>query len=177
VAICFLLVTGSAISIWLAARAMRAEGAARSAEQQAQKRLRQVEKVNDILGSIFENLDPNEIARADRPLQAILVEKLDRAVTELQGESIGDSMVVANMQEKLGVSLVGLGAPDKAAVVLERAVATYQAVLGLEDPQTLVTMSEQAAEIRRRGTATAIRLRGNENAGGEDSGAGKGPPG
>jgi tetratricopeptide (TPR) repeat protein/predicted Ser/Thr protein kinase len=147
-AICVLLVTGSAISIWQAVRATRAETAARSAEQQAQKRLMQMEKVDSLLASIFQNLDPNEIARADRPLQAILVEKLDRAVTELEGESIGDAMVMANMQEKLGVSLVGLGAPGKAIVVLERAVGTYQAMLGLEDPQTLVTMSELAAAYR-----------------------------
>src|SRR5262249_38681078 len=54
--ICVLLVTGSAISIWQAVRATRAETAARSAEQQAQNRLKQIEKVNSLLASIFENL-------------------------------------------------------------------------------------------------------------------------
>ena len=49
---------------------------AEAQKEQAQKRLTQVEKANDILGSIFENLDPREIAKAERPLQAILVEKL-----------------------------------------------------------------------------------------------------
>ncbi len=87
----------------------------KAANQQAQKRLTQIEKANDILGSIFENLDPKEIAKAERPLQAILVEKLDKAVAQLEGESIGDPLVVAAMQEKFGNSLFGLGEPGKAS--------------------------------------------------------------
>jgi eukaryotic-like serine/threonine-protein kinase len=76
-------------------KAEQAAEAEKAAHAQAQKRLTQIEKANVILGSIFENLDPKEIAKADRPLQAILVEQLDKAVAQLEGESIGDPLVVA----------------------------------------------------------------------------------
>jgi serine/threonine protein kinase len=125
--------------------------AADAANEQAQKRLTQVKKTNDILGSIFENLDPKEIARADRPLQAILVEKLDKAVAQLEGESIGDPLVVAAMQNRFGISLLGLGEPGKAITLLEKARMTRQAKLGPEDPDTLASMENLAAAYRTAG--------------------------
>jgi serine/threonine protein kinase/Tfp pilus assembly protein PilF len=121
--------------------AENAAAAEKAANTQAQKRLAQIEKANDILGSIFENLDPSEIAKEERPLQAILVEKLDRAVAELEGESIGDPLVVAAMQTTLGYSLVSLGEPDKAIVLLEKARTTRQAELRNEHPDTLAGMN------------------------------------
>jgi eukaryotic-like serine/threonine-protein kinase len=165
-ALALLLVAGAAVSTWQAVRATRAEQVAIAAQQaeaeraegerlakleavaqteQAQKRLTQIEKANDILGSIFENLDPQEIAKAERPLQAILVEKLDKAVAQLEGESIGDPLVVAAMQAKFGSSLVGLGEPGKAIVLLEKARGTRQAKLGPEHPHTLSSMNDLAA--------------------------------
>jgi tetratricopeptide (TPR) repeat protein/tRNA A-37 threonylcarbamoyl transferase component Bud32 len=136
-AICVVLVMGSTVSIWQAVRATRAE-------QQAQKRLRQIEKVNDLVTSIFQNLDPREVARDERPLQAILVEKLDKVVEQLEGESIGDPLVVAAMQEKFGISLVNLVEPAKAIVLLEKARDTLRAQLGDEHPDTLSVMHHLA---------------------------------
>jgi serine/threonine protein kinase len=166
------LAVGTAISVWQAVRATRAEqaetaraegerrakldaqgqkanaeqaaAAEKSANAEAQKRLGQVEKANEILGSIFDNLDPRVIARADRPLQAILTEKLDKAMEQLEGESIGDPLVVAAMQDRFGRSLIGLGEPGKAAVLLEKARATRQARLGADDPDTLASANSLA---------------------------------
>jgi hypothetical protein len=146
-----LLVAGAALSTWQAVRATRAEAAARAANAQAQKRLRQAERANDLLGSIFEDLDPRESAEADRPLQAILVEKLDRAVEQLEGESAGDPLVVAAMQDKCGLSLIGLGEPGKAIVLLEKARATRQARLGPDHPDTLTSMHNLAVAYQAAG--------------------------
>jgi eukaryotic-like serine/threonine-protein kinase len=132
-------------------KALRAAAAEKAANGQAQKRLKQIEKANDILGSIFENLDPKEIARAERPLQAILVEKLDKAVAQLEGESIGDPLVVASMQGKFGRSLFGLGEYGKAVVLLEKARATFQAKLGREHPSTLTSMNNLAGAYQDAG--------------------------
>ena len=99
----------------------KALDAANAANRQSQKRLGQIQEANDILGSIFENLDPKEIATAERPLQAILVEKLDKAAQQLQGDAIGDPLVVAAMQLKFGEIPVGLGEPDKAIVLFKQA--------------------------------------------------------
>jgi eukaryotic-like serine/threonine-protein kinase len=131
-------------------RALQAAAEA-AAKEQAQKRLKQIEKANDILGSIFENLDPKEIAKGERPLQVILVEKLDKAVAQLEGESIGDPLVVAAMQSKFGKSLVGLGEYGKAIVLLEKALATRQANLGREHQDTLISMNELGVAYKEAG--------------------------
>jgi serine/threonine protein kinase len=138
------LLVGTLGTTWGLYQALQATAAEKTAHAQSQQRLTQIEKANDLLGSIFENLDPKEIAKAERPLQAILVEKLDRAVAQLEGESIGDPLVVATMQLKFANSLVGLGEPGKAIVLLERARATIQAKLGPEHPDTLNSMNSLA---------------------------------
>ncbi len=132
-------------------KALQAAAAEKAANDQAQKRLQQIEKANDLLGSIFQNLDPKEIARTDRPLQAILVAQLDRAVEQLEGEAVGDPVVVATLQDRFGRSLLALGAPGKAVVLLEKARATRQARLGPDDPGTLSTMNNLAAAYLEAG--------------------------
>ena len=135
----------------------RAEGertAKRDANEKAElalKRLRNVEKANEIMGSIFENLDPKEIARNERPLQATLVEELDKAVVLLDKEAIGDDNVVAAMQNKLGMSLLGLGAPTKAIPLFLRCRAIRIATLGLDHPDTLSSMNNLACSYDLNG--------------------------
>ena len=131
--------------------AKQAAAKEKAANAQAQKRLTQIEKANDILGSIFENLDQKEIARAERPLQAILVEKLDKTVEQLEGESIGDPLDVGVMQNTFGQSLLGLGEPGKAIVLLEKARATRQAKFGPEQFDTLTCMNNLATAYRTAG--------------------------
>src|SRR5262245_39449173 len=128
--------------------ARRQEKAARGAAEderkalaQAQKRSVQLEKANDLLGSVFDNLDPKEVAKMDRPLQAILAEKLDKAVEQLNGESIGDPLVVAGIQDRFGSSLLALGEPRKAIVPLQEAHATRQSAFGPDHADTLKCMS------------------------------------
>ncbi len=168
-AIVVLLFAGTAISTWQAIRATHAEAseshradnerhakddlqiekakadtaaaAEKAANQIATKRLDQVLKANDMLGSIFRTLDPKEIANNDRPLQAILVDKFDKAIAQLNGDSIGDPLVVAAMQHTFGGSLVGLGQPQKAVILLEKALATRKELLGPAHRDTLMTMN------------------------------------
>jgi serine/threonine protein kinase len=140
------------------AEADRAEGE-RLAKKQAQQRLGQIQKANDLLGSIFESLDPKEVAKETRPLQAMLVEKLDMAVEQLEGDAVGDPLLVAALQDKLGVSLIGLGEPKKAIVVLKKARATRQEKLGPDDPDTLATMYNLAVSYADAGqTELALAL-------------------
>ncbi|HZL34922.1 MAG TPA: serine/threonine-protein kinase [Tepidisphaeraceae bacterium] len=135
-AIAGLLLGGTAISTWQAVRATHARSAAiaataektkalvaaNAANLQAQKRFNQLEKANDILGSIFENLNPRKTANDGRPLQAILVDKLDDAVGQLEGDAIGDPVIVAGLQFKLASSLMGLGQTDKAIALWKKAL-------------------------------------------------------
>jgi eukaryotic-like serine/threonine-protein kinase len=132
----------------LAVAEAKAKEQARAAEAeqrgQAEKRLGQVTKMNDILGSIFKDLDPMNAAKESKPLSAVLGERLDRATAEIEGEATGDPLAVARMQTTLGTSQVGLGYPDRAIALFSRARTTFTAELGPDNPETLGSMNNLA---------------------------------
>src|SRR5205807_9179281 len=80
------------------AEAQRAEGE-RRAKDTAEKRLAQVEKGSDLLGSIFEDLDPRLEEKDGRPLRAILRDRLDQTAAALEGDAVADPLVVARLQD------------------------------------------------------------------------------
>ncbi|MEM0926344.1 MAG: tetratricopeptide repeat-containing protein kinase family protein, partial [Planctomycetota bacterium] len=148
-----LLALGLGISgtSWYAYKATAARAAAdvsadneREAKQRAEKRLEQSQKANEILASIFRDLDPDMIATSEMPLQAILAMRLDTAVEELRGESVGDSAEVARLQHQFGGALLSLGYPEKAIDLLSQAVETLQKELGGDAEASLHAESDLA---------------------------------
>lgn len=127
---------------WRQAIAERNEKeSARQAEAEqrmvAEKRLAQIEKSNSILGSIFSDLNPRMADKNAEPLQAVLGRRLVEAVSQLQGESIGDARVVANMQKIIGNSLVSLGHYRAALPVLKSALDTFESEFGPDNVETI----------------------------------------
>ena len=112
--------------------------------EQAEKRLTQVEKANEILGSIFKDLNPRNEEKDGKPLRTRLGERLDQATAQIEGEAIGDPLTVARMQNTLGQSQLGLGYPEKAIALLTKARATFTAHLGPDHPETLNSMNTLA---------------------------------
>jgi serine/threonine protein kinase/tetratricopeptide (TPR) repeat protein len=110
----------------------------------AAKRVAQVEKGIDLLGSIFEGVDPESEEKEGRPLRAILGDRLDEAAAELEGEALGDPLVVSRLQDRLGRTYLSLGHHEKAASLFRKAVATARARLGPEHPATLRGMHNLA---------------------------------
>jgi serine/threonine protein kinase/tetratricopeptide (TPR) repeat protein len=150
-AFAILLIAGSGVSIWQAVRATRAENAvgqerdkAVAAAESAQKRLGQVEKGIEILSSVFENLDPRADRKEDRPLRAILGDRLVQAADQLEGDAVGDPLVVAGLQERLGLSLLRLGMPARAIPLFEKSRITRAAELGPDHLDTLKSMNNLA---------------------------------
>jgi tetratricopeptide (TPR) repeat protein len=121
------------------AEADRAEGE-RKANAQAQKRLEQIEKGSEILASVFTDLDPHAEDKEDKPLRAILGDRLTRAAGLLDGEGVGDPLVVAGLQVRLGKSLLGLGLATQAIPLFDKSRATRAAVQGPDQPGTLESM-------------------------------------
>jgi serine/threonine protein kinase len=125
----------------------------------AEKRLVQLEKANEILGSIFKDLNPDRAEKESKPLQALLGERLDQATAQLEGEVIGDSLAVARMQMTLGESQLGLAYPQKAIRLLDKARATFTAQLGPDHPDTLQSINDLADAYRYAGNYDlALRL-------------------
>jgi serine/threonine protein kinase len=141
-------VVGTTIGL-VQAHAARQSAAARArsereAKETAERRLDQIQKGIAILGSIFEDLDPRAEEKDGRPLRAILADRLDRAAAELDGEAIGDPLVVAGLQDRLGRTCLGLGHATPAESLLTKAIATRQARLGADHPLTLDSTHNQA---------------------------------
>ena len=110
---------------------------AKRAQNTALKRLAQVEKGIDLLGSVFADLDPQAEDIEGRPLRAVLGDRLDQAAALLDGEAIGDALVVARLQDRLAQTYLGLGLGRGAEALFAKAAATREARLGAEDPLTL----------------------------------------
>jgi serine/threonine protein kinase/lipopolysaccharide biosynthesis regulator YciM len=116
--------------------------------EQAERRLTQVAKANEILGSSFKDLNPRSAEKEGKPLSALLGERLDQATAEIEGEAIGDPLAVARMQMTLGESQLGLGYPEKAIDLFTKARVTFGSQLGPDSPEALTVMSCLADSYR-----------------------------
>jgi eukaryotic-like serine/threonine-protein kinase len=102
-----------------------------AAKEQTQKRLKQIEKGNEILTSIFIDLDIEEIKKGTEPLEAVLAQRLVKAAEQLEGEAVGDS-------------LMSLGSAPIAIKLFEKAHNTMLAERGKEHPDTLDALNDLA---------------------------------
>jgi hypothetical protein len=132
------------------AEANRAEGE-RRANAQAQKRLRQIEKGSEILASVFRDLDPRAEQKEGKPLRAILGDRLAQAAEQIEGEGVGDPLLVAGLQYRLGLSLLRLGLAQRAIPLFDKARATRATGLGADHRDTLSSMSALAESYHDAG--------------------------
>jgi serine/threonine protein kinase len=167
-----LLLTASTVSTLLAVRAWRSEaraleegekarGAARAeqeraegeriAKETAQKRLEQLEKGNNLLGSIFKGIDVELDEKEEKPLRILLGEKLETATKELEGDAVGNPLSVARLQSILGATQRSLGYQEKAIACFKRALPVYKQRIGPDDPETLACMNDLAWSYQKAG--------------------------
>jgi tetratricopeptide (TPR) repeat protein len=132
------------------AAAERAEGE-RLAKQDAQKRLAQIERGTEILASVFQDLDPKAEEKEGVNLRVLLGRRLGEAVRQLDGEAVGDPLIVARLQHELGISLRELGHLDQAEATLDRASKTRERLLGAAHLDTAATKQNLAQLYRARG--------------------------
>ena len=118
--------------------------AADARRREAERNLAFATKGNEILGSIFEGLDPRANYSTVAEFSGALRDGLKKAVRELDGAAIGDPLIVAAMQAKLGQSLTSLGEVPDAIVVLKKSLETRKPRLGPDHPETLASMHKLA---------------------------------
>jgi serine/threonine protein kinase len=109
------------------AEATRQKLTAERATEMALKRSRQNERASVILASAFRKLDPRAAETGSKPLLAQLGEGVGDAVALLDGEAVGDPVVVARLQRVLGQAQLHLGYPERAIDLLTRARKTAEA--------------------------------------------------
>jgi serine/threonine protein kinase len=132
-------------------RARQGEEKARRSDAEARKRLGQLEKGNQIITSIFADLDIRKVKEGTEPLEAVLAKRLVKAAVDLEGEAVGDPLVVAGLQDRLGESLLGLGHPQEAIPLFIKAQEIRTTRLGAEHPDTLNTKGRLATGYQDSG--------------------------
>jgi hypothetical protein len=138
------MVIGTAVSIYFAIDARRKADL-------AQKRLNRFENAIDIMMNIFADFDIWKVKAGDEPVEAVLAQRLVKAGDELEEEAIGEPLLVARLQERLGLTLVSLGDPQEAIPVLLKARGTWETRLGTGDSETLRSISNLAVAYREAG--------------------------
>ena len=111
----------------------------------AEKRLEQIVKTNEILGSIFEDLDVNNVSEGGRSLELVLGERLKSAAGQLKADAVGDTVVVAKLQFVLGRSLMNLGFYPEAIELFKSSYETYRESVGLSAEETLLSLDALAS--------------------------------
>ena len=118
---------------------------------QAQKRLQQIGNWTEILASVFGDLDPRAEEKEGRPLRAILGDRLDQAASELEGDTAGDPLIVANYKIDWVVPTGRWDTPPKPMRCSRRRSRSARLELGPDDPDTLAVMSHQALALKDAG--------------------------
>jgi len=146
----FLIMATAALAVGLVALAKK-EGEARQATATALRRLNQLETANNLLGSVFANLDPAAEEKGGPNLREQMKAQLMQAATALDGQKGGEELAVASFQDTIGKSLIGLGEFKDAVDVLETAVATRYALLGREHVESFESARNLATALQSAG--------------------------
>ena len=131
--------------------ARRQRGLAVAQEAQTRKRLGQRDKANEVLLSIFADLNPSTGDKDTLPLPDRLGRNLDLATAALEGESTDDPLGVAQMQGKLGRAQLGLGHFEQAIALFVKSRSTLASRLGPDHPNTLASMTNLATGYQAAG--------------------------
>jgi len=163
--IAVVLLAGLGVSLWQMQRAITAERqtaeerdakakaleAETLAKQEAERNLAYARKGNELLGSVFSELDPKANYATVAEFRDVLKKNLRNAAQQLEGTAIGDPLTVAEMQHTLGRSLLGMGEAELAITVFEKARATRAARLGADHPDTLTNVGNLAGSYYHAG--------------------------
>jgi hypothetical protein len=140
------------------ARAVTAELDARvqrdhavTAAESAEKRLAQIEKGVEILTAVFEDLAPNTLDPEGGCCARCWASGSRVRPRQLQGEAIGDPLVVARLQHKLAGSLISLGYPERVIDLLTQARTTFTRRARAEDRETIGCVRSLANAYRWTG--------------------------
>ena len=121
---------------------------AKIANDSAQLRLQQLAKSNDILASVFNDLNVREVDAGDVHLRAALIENLRAVADEIKADAIGDPLTTARMQHQVGRAFLAFDFPEDAIGLLAPSWKTSSEHLGPDQPTTITRMLHTSAAYR-----------------------------
>ncbi|MGL4420033.1 MAG: serine/threonine-protein kinase, partial [Gemmataceae bacterium] len=123
----------------------------RIATELTASRLTQIETINNTVFDIFTEFDIRKVKQGKDPVEYVLAQKLIAAGKKLDEMAIQDPLVLANLQHRLGRTLLSLGEAPAAIELLRFAVASRKANLGPDHPDTLTSMGNLASAYQAAG--------------------------
>ena len=131
----------------------------KAANKLTAQRLEQIEKINNSVFDIFAEFDIRKVKAGPDPVEYVLAQRLIEMGKKLDDKAIHDPMVLANLQFRLGRTLLSLGRPQEAIDFLDSSREFRQAKLGADHPDTLYSLQCIALGYRDAGKlALAIPL-------------------
>ncbi len=135
-------------------RQQEAEAAAereRLAKEVSNRRLTQIELINNAVFDIFSEFDIKKVREGDDPVEYVLGNRLAEMGKQLDADSIDDPTVLASLWSRLGNTLISLGLNEQAIEFLKQARELRTEKLGAQHEDTLTTMNNLAAAYRADG--------------------------
>jgi tetratricopeptide (TPR) repeat protein/tRNA A-37 threonylcarbamoyl transferase component Bud32 len=133
----------------------------RAEEERAKavERLKQIELINGTVFDLFAELDLEQVRADDQPVEAALARKLIEAGQKLDADAIADPLVLANLRNRLGKTLLTLGEPAAAVDLLAAALEVRTAELGPDHEDTLTAAGDLgSAHLAAGRVDDALRL-------------------
>jgi serine/threonine protein kinase/tetratricopeptide (TPR) repeat protein len=144
-----LVLVGSAVSVGLAVRAMKAEGVAQERLGQVEEEKRRADAERAIAEAVSEFLQKDLLGQADiaqqpggeggRDPDVKVREVLDRAARGIEGKFVDQPLTEAAIRLTIGNVYEALGLDEQAQAHLERSVQLRTAELGADHPDTLTS--------------------------------------
>lgn len=117
---------------------------AESERLSAVDRLKQIELINESVFDIFTEFDIEKVKADDKPVEYALAQRLIEAGKKLDADAIRDPLVLANLRNRLGVTLLSLGEAPAAIDLLTASLEVRTAHLGPDHSDTLTTTGNLA---------------------------------
>lgn len=113
--------------------------------------LERIDKRNEILTSIFTDLDRARSGVSQEPIKAVLSKRLLSVAAKIDEQELGDPSAAAELRHNLGVSLRNCGYPREAIPLLQSAARTRRNESGPVHPETLASMEQLGQAYRDAG--------------------------
>jgi serine/threonine protein kinase len=128
-------------------RAEEAAQAEREANELTQRRLKQIQAINQLVFDIFRDLNIRKLGADSEPVEALLAKRLVVAGQRVDEELVGDPETTANLLHQLGTSLHSLGYPVEAIPLYEQAHEIREPLLGKNHRETLASQLNLAEAL------------------------------
>ncbi len=111
----------------------------------------ETQRQQEILFTVFEHIDLRKIKAGNETLEAFLAKKLLKVADRLIAEQGHDPVRVAELQNRLGRTLIGLGYSQEALPLIRSALETWTKDLGLEHRDTISARANYAMALQESG--------------------------